>query len=135
MNARLAVLGVDGQRNSAGKSFLAKGVTFAHDAKGEVPVWLAAEELRDRDLTHLLGRAKLSVHDGVIWAECELLDDRLPSSLMKILYPHVCGKLTRLNGDVIAEMVVDGINISFDSPQDSRIPSLESQGIKARRKG
>ncbi len=135
MEAKLAVLGVDGVRNKAGKSFLAKGVVFALDARGEVPVWLEARELHERDLAHLVGRAKLSVHENVLWADCALLDDRLPGSLMKILYPHPCGKVIRAVGDIIHETLVDGINLSAEVPLDPRIATLNAQGVKARKKG
>lgn len=135
MKTTLAILGVDGQRNSAGKSFLASGVTFAHNARGEVPVWLAADDPTQRDWAHVLGRAKLSVHDGVLWADCDLLDDKLPGSLVKILYPHVCGKVVKVHGDIVQELVVDAINISLDHPQDSRITSLAAQGVRSTKRG
>lgn len=135
MEARLAVLGVDGVRNKAGKSFLAKGVAFALDARGEVPVWLEARELHERDFAHLVGRAKLSVHENVLWADCSMLDDRLPGSLMKILYPHPCGKIIRAAGDIIHEMLVDGVNLSAETPLDPRIATLNAQGVRARKKG
>ncbi len=135
MNARLAVLGVDGQKNSAGISFVANGVTFKTDERGVVPVWLEAREMYQRDIYHLLGSAKLSVHDGVLWADCELLDIRLPGSLMNILYPHACGEVVRNIGPVVHEMVIDGINISSDTPLDTRVGTLHSQGVKATVKG
>lgn len=135
MEARLAVLGVDGVRNKGGKSFLAKGVQFKLDARGEVPVWLEARELEERVFARLAGRAKLSVHDNVLWADCDLLDDRLPGSLMKIIYPHPCGNVMKTNGDTVEEILVDGINLSADMPLDQRIVTLDAQGVKARKKG
>lgn len=135
MEARLAVLGVDAHRNTAGKSFIAKGVKFALDERGEVPVWLEARELHERDFAHLVGKAKLSIHDDVLWADCQLLDDRLPGTLMKVLYPHACGSVLRMAGDVIHEMLVNGINLSAEQPLDQRICTLAGQGIRARKKG
>lgn len=135
MEVKLAVLGVDGVRNKAGKSFLAKGVQFKLDARGEVPVWLEAREPHERVLSRLTGRAKLSMHEGVLWADCDLLDERLPGSLVKILFPHPCGRITKLVGDTIEGMTVDGINLSAEQPLDPRIGTLQSQGVKARRKG
>jgi hypothetical protein len=132
MNVHLAVLGVDGVRNKAGKSFMDKGITCK---EGEVPVWLEARELRDRDLSHIIGSAKLSVHDGVLWADCKLLDFRLPASLVRILYPHPCGTVLKTEGDVVQEMYVDGVNFSSDEPLDTRIATLVVQGVKATMKG
>lgn len=131
-NVKLAVMGVDGRRNKGGMSFVAKGVKFA---KPEVSVWLEARENAQQDLAHLIGKARLSVHDNVLWADCDLLDDRLPGSLVKILYPHACGTVDRANGNIILEMTVTGINISSDQPLDERIGTLATQGVKARKKG
>lgn len=131
-NVKLAVLGVDGKRNKAGTSFVAKGVRFA---RPEVPVWLEARETSQQDFAHLLGKARLSVHDDVLWADCDLLDDRLPGSLLPILYPHACGTVDKSHGDIVEVMTVTGINISTDTPLDERIANLVTQGVKARKKG
>jgi hypothetical protein len=134
MEHKLAVMGVDAHRNKAGKSFLAKGVSFKLDARGEIPVWLEAFDECDRTLGHLVGSAKMSVHDEVIWADVRLREDWLTDSLIKILYPHVLSRITRAAGDTIMEMVVDGINLSADEPLDGRIATLAVQGVRARRK-
>lgn len=135
MEARLAVLGVDGQRNKAGKSFRDAGVEFKVDSRGEVPVWLEAGDPADRHMGSIIGSAKLSIHEKVVWADTRLLDDKLPGSLVKILYPHVCGAIKRVVNNHVEEMVIDGINLSADEPLDGRIATLANQGVKARKKG
>jgi hypothetical protein len=131
MEAKLAVIGVDGHRNKDGKSFLAKGVSVKSD---QVPVWMEAKDDSDRDFAHMVGRAKVSVHDGVLWADCQLVEERFSAPLLKLLYPHPLCIVMRRTGNVIAEMVVEGINLSFDPPTDGRIPTMGAQGIKSARK-
>lgn len=135
VNVELAVIGVDGQRNNAGMIFLAAGVTFAVDKDGFVPVWLEGTDPKDRDIHHLIGKAKLSVHDGVVWAECEILDDKLPASLLKNLFPHICGKAGVVTGNTVRTMSIEGVNLSSDQPLDPRVGSLATQGVKPRKKG
>lgn len=132
MNVKLAVLGVDGHRNKAGKTFHAEGVALT---EGRVPVWLEAYSERDHDFAHLIGHATLSVHDGVLWADCGLLDWRLPGSLLAILYPQPVGDIIEVAGDAVKKILVKGVNIGCDAPLDERIPSLSAQGVKARVRG
>jgi hypothetical protein len=135
MQARLAVLGVDGVRNTNGESFRAEGVQFRLDSSGAVSVWLEANGPAQMTLDRIAGKAKPSIHDGVIWADCDLLDDKLPGSLVRVLYPHPMGVVLERKGSVIASILVTGINLSADKPVDERIPTLQMQGVKARKKG
>jgi hypothetical protein len=131
MKGHLAILGVDGERNSAGKTFHAEGVTFLP----EVPVYLVADTPAERDFAHIVGKAKLSVHNGVLWADCEFVAHRLPASMLDILYPHPCNIIGLMNGDSVKRVKIDGVNLSCDLPLDSRIRSLSNQGMKAEVKG
>lgn len=135
MNIRLAILGCDGSRNKAGFSFRDKGVTFKADISGYVPVWLEARDQKLRDLAHLIGKAKLEIHEHVVWANCELLDDKLPENLLRQLWPHADGRITKCIGKHVMEMTVDSVVLSSDEPTDGRIGSLRDQGAKSARKG
>lgn len=132
MKGHLAILGVDGVRNSAGKTFHAEGVTFPG---AEVPVYLEVGGTLPWDFRNIVGKAKLSVHDGVLWADCEFLAHRLPGSMLSILYPHPCGDVLLVEGDAVKRIKVTALNLSCDQPQDQRIRTLGSQGVKAEVKG
>lgn len=120
MDIKLVVIGVDGKRNKLGKCFTDKGISFKIDADGFVPVWL--------ETYNLIGKAKLSVTDKILWADCLLLDIHLSVSILKNLYPHPINERVKICGDTVEGMVVKGINLSSNPSLDRRVGSLKAQG-------
>jgi hypothetical protein len=132
MKAKLAILGVDGVRHQDGRSYLAKGLLFSDVVAGHVPVWLEAGE---HDFAHLVGTAKLSMHNDVVWADCELLSNRVLGTVVKVMYPHPCIREMKRDGKIIQEFYIDGVNLSAEAPNDKRIATMANQGVVAERKG
>lgn len=131
MNARLAILIADGQRNQAGQAFAAKGVEF----KDATNAFVMLEDDGTNSLATIVGRATLSMHENVVYADCELMEHRLLASQLAILYPHPLGYILESDGSDIKRVLIKNVNLSVSRPSDPRITSLSQQGVKPRRRG
>jgi hypothetical protein len=135
VTGRLAILVADLQRNEAGIAFRDKGVGLPEKP---VPVFLEAalDPIHGgRSLANIIGQAKLSMHNQVVWADVDWLEHRLGTTQFGILYPHPWGEVKSIVGGVVEDMVIDAVGLMVNKPQDPRIGSLRQQGWKSKRAG
>jgi hypothetical protein len=114
----VAILICDGQPDSQGCSYKPEGVTLP---KGEVPVTL---EFDRTSFAAYVGKAKLRMDGGIIYADLNLLDVRLPEPAPQVLYPAAGGASST------AKFIITDVGLSVHRNVDHRIGTLAQQGIK-----
>lgn len=103
------------------------GVWFAANP---VPVWLEAVDDRKKNISSVIGKAKLSIHVSTLWAEMDVIDGIFRDLPIENLYPHIGGAIVKVLDNSIDEMFIDNLNLLFNKPLDTRIGSLYEQGVR-----
>lgn len=124
MKGTVQVLICDSTPDSQGNLFRAEGVALPTE---EVPVIL---EFQLGYLAAYVGRAKLRMNAGVIYADMELLARMGENSALHTLYPIPVFSVTERHGQVIHNTGVKYIGLSISRHADHRINTVGQQGLK-----
>lgn len=124
MNGTVQVLICDGTPDSSGNIFRAEGISLPSE---EVPVIL---EFQEGNLPAYVGRAKLRMNAGVVYADVSLLTRMGENSALQTLYPIPVFSVTERHGQVIHNTGVRYVGLSISRHADHRINTVGQQGVR-----
>lgn len=124
MKGTVQVLICDGTPDSSGNTFRAEGISLPTE---DVPVIL---EFQEGYLPAYVGRAKMRMDSGVVYADLSLLQRIGENSALHTLYPIPVMAVTDRRDKVMHTASVRYLGFSISRNADHRINTVGQQGVK-----